>query len=135
MNCNTWNVPEFTVFSGPYFPAFGLSTEIYFVNIRIQSKCGNIRTRENSESRHFSHIVLLRLKKKVIHNSLSRHQENNSFLQKLKGVHIFLILFLLKLWVISAVGYISAHIPFMIALCVSHRLLYTTCETIWYFYS
>ena len=31
-------------FSGPYFPVFGLNTEIYSVNLRIQSKCGKIRT-------------------------------------------------------------------------------------------
>ena len=30
-------------FSGPYFPAFGLNTEIYRVSLRIQSKCGKIR--------------------------------------------------------------------------------------------
>ena len=27
-------------FSGPYFPAFGLSTERYGVSLRIQSECG-----------------------------------------------------------------------------------------------
>ena len=31
-------------FSGPYFPVFGLNMEIYFVNFRIQSKYGKIRT-------------------------------------------------------------------------------------------
>ena len=33
-------------FSGPYFPAFGLNTEIYRVNLYIQSECGKIRTRK-----------------------------------------------------------------------------------------
>ena len=33
-------------FSGLHFPAFGLNTEICGVNIRIQSKCGKIRTRK-----------------------------------------------------------------------------------------
>ena len=28
-----------------YFPAFGLNTEIYGVSLRIQSKCGKMRTR------------------------------------------------------------------------------------------
>ena len=32
-------------YSGPYFPAFGLNTERYFVSLRIRSKCGKIRTR------------------------------------------------------------------------------------------
>ena len=30
-------------FSGPYFPAFGLSTERYFVSLRIQSECDKYR--------------------------------------------------------------------------------------------
>ena len=33
-------------FSCPYFPAFGLNTDIYRVNLRIQSACGKIRTRK-----------------------------------------------------------------------------------------
>ena len=31
-------MPEHGVFSGPYFPVFGLNTEIYGVNLRIQSE-------------------------------------------------------------------------------------------------
>ena len=31
-------------FSGAYFPVFGLNTDIYRVFLRIQSKCGKIRT-------------------------------------------------------------------------------------------
>ena len=30
---------KYGVFSGPYFPAYRLSTEIFFVNLRIQSEC------------------------------------------------------------------------------------------------
>ena len=30
-----WKVSKYGVFSGPYFPVFGLNTEIYFVNLRI----------------------------------------------------------------------------------------------------
>ena len=37
---------KYGVFSGPYFPVFRLNTEIYFVNLRIQSKYGKIRTRK-----------------------------------------------------------------------------------------
>ena len=32
-------------YSGPHFPAFGLNTERYGVSLRVQSKCGKIRTR------------------------------------------------------------------------------------------
>ena len=32
-------VSKYGVFSGPYFPAFGLNTERYFVSPRFQSEC------------------------------------------------------------------------------------------------
>ena len=47
-------VPKYGVFSGPYFPAFGLNTERYEVSLRIQSKCGKIRTKKYSVFGHFS---------------------------------------------------------------------------------
>ena len=40
-------VSKYGVFSGPYFTAFGLITEIYSVNNPIQSECGKIGTRKN----------------------------------------------------------------------------------------
>ena len=39
-----WKVCKYRVFSGPYFPIFGLNTEIYSVNLRIQSEYRKIRT-------------------------------------------------------------------------------------------
>ena len=54
MNYTAWRVSKYGVFSGPHFPVFGLNTEIYFVNIRIQSEFGKIRTRDNSVFGHFS---------------------------------------------------------------------------------
>ena len=36
-------------FSCPHFPAFGLNTETYRVNLRIQSKCGKIWTRKTQK--------------------------------------------------------------------------------------
>ena len=41
-------------FSIPYFPAFALNTERYFVSLRIQSECGKMRTLKilNPESFH-----------------------------------------------------------------------------------
>ena len=50
----TWKVSKYGVFSGPYFPVFGLNTEIYSVNFRIQSKYRKIRTKKNSIFGHFS---------------------------------------------------------------------------------
>ena len=42
------------VFSGPYFPVFGLNIEIYGVNLRIQSEYRKIRIRKNFVFGHFS---------------------------------------------------------------------------------
>ena len=39
-----WKVSKYRVFSGRYFPAFGLNKERYFVSLCIQSECGKIRT-------------------------------------------------------------------------------------------
>ena len=40
-------------FSGPYFPKFGLNTEFYFVNLRIQDECGRIRVRKTPNTEIF----------------------------------------------------------------------------------
>ena len=45
---------ELGVFSGLYFPVFGLNTETFRVNIHIQAKYGNIETRKNVKFGHFS---------------------------------------------------------------------------------
>ena len=47
-----WKVSEYGVLSGPYFPVFGMNTEIYAVNHRIQSEFGKIRTRKNLDTFH-----------------------------------------------------------------------------------
>ena len=52
-------VSKFGVLDGTYFPAFALNTEIYGVNLRIQSKYRKIRTRKNSVFGHFSRSVKL----------------------------------------------------------------------------
>ena len=39
-----WKLSKYGVFSGSYFPAFGLNTERHSVSHCIQSKCGKIRT-------------------------------------------------------------------------------------------
>ena len=43
-------------FSSPYFPVFGLNTEFYSVNIRIQPKCGKIQTRKISNMDTFCYV-------------------------------------------------------------------------------
>ena len=51
-----WKVSKYGIFSVPYFPVFGLNTE---VNLRIQSKCRKIRTRKNYVFGHFSCSVCI----------------------------------------------------------------------------
>ena len=48
---------KYGVFSGSYFPAFGLNTERSGVSLRIQSECGKIWTRNNSVFGHFTSSV------------------------------------------------------------------------------
>ena len=47
-------VSNYGIFSGPYFPTFGQKTEIYEVNLCIQSECGKIQTIKTSVFGHFS---------------------------------------------------------------------------------
>ena len=45
-------------FSGLFFPAFGLNTEIYFVFLRIQPECGKIRTKKTPNTDNFHAVVI-----------------------------------------------------------------------------
>ena len=47
-------------FSVPYFPVLGLNMERYCVSLRIQSKCGKMRTRKTTNTETFlrSHSLL-----------------------------------------------------------------------------
>ena len=47
-------MPKYDVIFGPYFPVLGLNTEIYSINLQIQSKHSKIQTRNNSVFGHFS---------------------------------------------------------------------------------
>ena len=57
--------PNTEFISGPYFPAFGLDTERYFVSRHILSECGKIRTRINSVCEQYSHSVRFTNKKYI----------------------------------------------------------------------
>ena len=60
LKCNSgkydtaWKVSKYGVISGPYFPVFGLNTEVYSVNLHIQSEYRKIWTRKTSIFGHFS---------------------------------------------------------------------------------
>ena len=56
-----WKVPKYGAFSGSYFPVFGLNTEIYGVNLRIQSEYRKIPTRKSSVFGQFSRIAVINL--------------------------------------------------------------------------
>ena len=48
-----WKKSKYGDFSGPYFPVFGLNTEIYLVNLRIQPVYRKQGPEENSIFAHF----------------------------------------------------------------------------------
>ena len=66
-----WNAFKYGVFSGPYFPAFGLNKERYEVSLRIQSKCRKIRTKRNSVFEHISRSESFRVSKVSIRKAES----------------------------------------------------------------
>ena len=49
----TRKMSVFGIFSGLYFPAFGMNKEIYKVNLRIQSECGKMHTRKTPNTDNF----------------------------------------------------------------------------------
>ena len=53
MKRTAWKLSKYGVIFGPYFPVFWRNTEIYGVNLRIQSGYSKIRIRNNSVFGHF----------------------------------------------------------------------------------
>ena len=53
-------VSKYGVISGPYFPAFGLNTEIYSFYLCIQSEYRKIQVRKTSVFGHFSRSDIFR---------------------------------------------------------------------------
>ena len=48
-------------FFGPNFPVFGLNTEIYRVNFRIQSGCGKTQIRKTPDTDTFCAVISIRI--------------------------------------------------------------------------
>ena len=65
-------------FCGPYFPAFGLNTEIYGVSFRIQSKCRKIRTRKTPNTDTFNAVVVLNNFKSYYETLLKNSNEKSN---------------------------------------------------------
>ena len=64
------------IYSGPYFPSFGLNMARYFVSFRIPSECGKIRTRRSPNTDTFYavlHFLLFSIKVKLNIFSLQVH--------------------------------------------------------------
>ena len=53
-------VSKYGVFSGPYFPAFGLNTEGYSVSFHIQSECGKYGPEKTPYLDNFQAVLLCR---------------------------------------------------------------------------
>ena len=52
-------------YPGPYFPAFGLNAKRYSVSLRIQSECGEMRTRITPNTDTFYAVLLKQIKKEM----------------------------------------------------------------------
>ena len=75
-------VSKYRIFSGPYFPAFGLNTERYAVSLRIQSKCGKIWTRKTPNTSTFHAVTVLTLKQTLLPNTFEEEKYSTFFLRR-----------------------------------------------------
>ena len=65
-------------FSGLHIPSFGLNTEIYIVSLRIQSKCGKIRTRKTFNTSTLHAAVFY---KDAFLKNFKKYKRNESYFQ------------------------------------------------------
>ena len=106
-----WKVSKYGVFSSPYFPAFGLNTEIYFVNLRILSEYRKIRTRKNSVFGRVSPIVYhigseFNANRNLTYWYNNEIRQHNRFfwrLLKYNLLNVLLSLILVPLWFLETV--------------------------------
>ena len=73
---------KYGVFSGPYFSVFGLNTEIYGVNLRIQFEYRKIRTRKTPYLDNFQAAYWLELNFNVDKNYISLKNTSFSFINR-----------------------------------------------------
>ena len=66
-------------FSSPLFPAFGMHKERYSLSLRIQPKCGKIRTRKTPNKNAFYAVMLLLLNIKCLEDSVFRKLLTRNF--------------------------------------------------------
>ena len=79
------------VFSGPYFPAFGLNMNRYEVSLRIQYECGKIRTRKNSVFGHFSEVFCWKSILKICSKFTCKHPCRSAISIKLQSTSAWVL--------------------------------------------
>ena len=76
---------KYAVFSGPYFPTFGLNTERYWVSLRIQSECAKTQTRKNSVFGHFPRSEFDQIW--LLETAIQRCSEEKVFWKYAENIH------------------------------------------------
>ena len=81
------NISSYGILFGHYFVVLGLNTEIYTVNLRIQSKYGKTLTRKNYAFEDFSHSLKNMITESMqfvsyLSNTVSQKLFGNNRLQK-----------------------------------------------------
>ena len=81
------NISSYGILFGHYFIVLGLNTEIYTVNLRIQSKYGKTLTRKNYAFEDFSHSLKNMITESMqfvsyLSNTVSQKLFDNNRLQK-----------------------------------------------------
>ena len=66
---------KYGVISGLYFPVFGRNTEIYFVNLHIQSEHRKIQARNNSAFGRFSRSAFYKHGYRLLERKKERERE------------------------------------------------------------
>ena len=91
-----WKVSKYRAFYGPYFPVFELNMEIYYVNLRIQSKYRKIRAKKTPYLDTF-HAVNVQLRSFLISPTTQRRhtEKKNIKIRKLTKKYHAIVAFIL----------------------------------------
>ena len=115
-----WKVSKYWVISGPCFSVFELNTEIYGVNLRIQSKYRKMRTRNNSVFGHFSRSDIF----KKLYFTLTLRSIGSRFLllvscKNVNNTHAYMTIFILlnRMWIRTCI-YLLTNMFIFVHMCV-----------------
>ena len=89
------NAPHIRSYSGPYFPAFALNTDWYFVSLLIQSKCGKMWARTTPNTDTFYAVYPQYSHRYSLNIQLFNFPHSCNFIFYLVIIYAFLFLFLL----------------------------------------